>query len=326
MIQVIAPNGANCGYSWGDLNAERHLTAPLTGAYTIVVSRYDNADGAGNYFLTLAKSPGTFVVPTGDQGGAMNNGQNYSGSILRGDLDQWSFNANKGDDVTVSISESGTNTAFVPMIQVVGPDGTDFGFSWGDLSASRHLIANETGAYTVVVSRYDSSDGVGNYLLNMARSPATFVVPSGDQGGAMSPGRAYTGTILRGDLDQWSFSATKGALVKVTISETGTNTGFVPMIQVIGPDGTNYGYSWGDVTALRQFTAAATGVFKVVVSAYNQSDGIGHYSLVVNGSLATQLALPSSGDPAAVPEVSPRNVPSEASEPAAPIAPEHEQN
>ncbi len=283
MIQLIGPDGTNYGYSWGDLSAERHITASATGAYTVVVSRNDAADGVGAYFLTFAKSPGTFVVPTGDQGGAMNNGQNYAGSILRGDLDEWSFNANKGDDVTVSISEVGKNTAFVPMIQVVGPDGTDFGFSWGDLWAQRHITANATGAYTVVVSRNDSADGVGNYLLNMARSPAAFVVPAGDQGGPMNIGQTYTGSILRGDLDQWSFSAVKGNSITVTVRETGTNTPFVPLIQLIGPDGTNYGYSWGDTSAQRSIIAGASGAYKVVVSRNDADDGIGNYSLLVTG-------------------------------------------
>ena len=69
----------------------------------------------------------------------------------------------------------------------------------------------------------------------------------------------------------------------MTVNETGTNTGFVPMIQLIGPDGTNYGYSWGDTTAQRHITAAATGVYKIVVSGNDQYNGTGHYSLVVNG-------------------------------------------
>lgn len=281
MIEVVGPDGTNYGYAWGNLSAERHITAGTTGAYTVVVSRSDSSDVTGAYTLTLAKSPGTFVIPTGDQGGALNNGANYAGSILRGDLDEWSFNANTGDDITVSVSEVGTNTSFYPVIQIVGPDGTDFGYSWGDLWASRHITANATGSYTVTVSRYDSSDGTGNYLLTMARSPATFTVASGDDGGSIALGSTHSGTILRGDLDQWSFNAVKGQVIHVTATETGANTSFFPLIEVIGPDGTNYGYAWGDVTATRQITAGSTGVYKVVVSRYDSTDGSGHYSLLV---------------------------------------------
>ncbi len=307
LIHLIGPDGTNYGYSAGDLSAERHITAGVTGAYTVVVSRNDAADGVGAYFLTFEKSPGTFFVPSGDQGGAMNNGQNYAGSVLRGDLDEWSFNANKGDDVTVSISEAGKNTAFVPLLQVVGPDGTDFGFSAGDLWAERHITANATGAYTVVVSRNDSADGVGNYLLNMARSPAAFVVPSGDQGGQMNVGQTYTGSILRGDLDQWSFNAVKGNSITVTARETGTNTSFVPLIQLIGPDGTDYGYSAGDTVAQRSIIAGASGVYKVVVSRNDATDGTGYYSLLVTGPAKTPspVAQPVTDDQTPVAEPAP---------------------
>ena len=307
LIHLLGPDGTDYGYSAGDLSAQRHITAVVTGAYTVVVSRNDSADGVGAYFLTFEKSPGTFSVPYGDQGGAMNNGQNYAGSILRGDLDEWRFNANKGDDVTVSVSEAGPNTAFVPLLQVVGPDGTDFGFSAGDLWAQRHITANATGAYTVIVSRNDSADGVGNYLLNMARSPAIFVVPSGDQGGPMNIGQTYAGGVLRGDLDQWSFTAVKGNSITVTARETGTNTSFVPLIQLIGPDGTDYGYSAGDTVVQRSIVAGASGVYKVVVSRNDSADGLGSYSLLVTGPAKTlaPVAQPAIDDQAPIAEPAP---------------------
>ena len=182
----------------------------------------------------------------------MTDGQSY-GKHLRGDLDQWSFNANKDDDIRVSISEEGGNTAFVPMFQLIGPDGSNYGYSWGDLSAQRHITAAATGAYTVVVSRNDYADGPGAYFLTFSKSPGTFVVPIGDQGGAMNNGQNYAGSILRGDLDQWSFNANKGDDVTVSISEAGVNTAFVPMIQIVGPDGTDFGFSWSDL-----FTAATS--------------------------------------------------------------------
>ncbi len=281
-LHVIGPDGSDYGYGWGDLTAERHFTALSSGAYTVVVSRYDNGDDVGDYLITLAKAPGTFVVPEGDQGGSINNGQNYRGTISRGDLDQWSFNANKGDDITVSASETGPNTSFYPEIHVIGPDGADYGYGWGDLWAERHFTALSTGPYTVVVSRYDNADGVGNYRLTLARSPAGFVVTKGDDGGFMAHGAQYPGTILRGDLDQWTFNATKGKSITVTASEPGTNTSFYPEIHVIGPDGSDYGYSWGDILAQRTFTALTSGTYKVVVSRYDNADGIGHYLLSVH--------------------------------------------
>ena len=79
------------------------------------------------------------------------------------------------------------------MIQVIGSDGTNYGYSWGDLWASRHIVAASTGTYRVLVSRNDYAAGTGNYVLRLARSPAAFVVPQGDQGGLMINGQNHTG-------------------------------------------------------------------------------------------------------------------------------------
>jgi len=73
--------------------------------------------------MTLAQSPLAFIVPAGDEGGPIANGANVTGSILRGDLDQWSFNATTGDAISVSASEVGEDTPFQPFIRVYGPDG-----------------------------------------------------------------------------------------------------------------------------------------------------------------------------------------------------------
>ena len=62
-----------------------------------LISREDRADGAGVYVVRLAKAPGTFIVPSGDDGRSMVNGTNYTGSVQRGDLDLWSFTANAVD-------------------------------------------------------------------------------------------------------------------------------------------------------------------------------------------------------------------------------------
>lgn len=210
----------------------------------------------------------------------MTNGQNYSGSILRGDLDQWSFTANQGDDVWVSVSEVGQNTAFFPQIDLIGPDGSNKGVDWGDLSAGIHITSTLSGTYTVVISRRDGSDGVGQYSLTLAKSPAAFVVPQGDEGGPMLSGENHAGIILRGDLDQWTFYATQGANITIGVSETGANTPFFPEISVIAPDGRNVGVNWGDRTAQIQLQAAA-GAYKVIVSRRDNADGIGNYSLSV---------------------------------------------
>jgi hypothetical protein len=204
---VFGPDDVPRGQSWGDLSAEVSFVAPTlstqgTGTYRVVVRRLDNTVAGGQYLLTLARMPGTFIVPAGDEGGPMVNGGNYTGNILRGDLDMWSFSAASGNAIIVSASEVGENTPFVPNIRVYGPNGVLRGQSWGDLRAEVSFVAptlsaEGTGTYTVVVSRLDTTDGNGQYVLTLARAPGTFIVPAGDEGGPMVNGDGYTGNIRR---------------------------------------------------------------------------------------------------------------------------------
>src|SRR5205085_2913304 len=120
----------------GALWAEGDFTAPATGTYTVLVNRTDGADGVGTYALTLAQAPGGFVVPAGDDGGPIANGANVTGTILRGDLDQWTFPANAGDAVSVTASEVGANTPFQPGLRVHGPTGQLLVNTSGDISAT----------------------------------------------------------------------------------------------------------------------------------------------------------------------------------------------
>ena len=81
-IRLQNPMGVQIGSNSGALVGQINVTAPLTGTYTVLVASNDSFnDATGSYRLTLAKAPGTFVVPAGDQGGAMTNGANHPGHI-----------------------------------------------------------------------------------------------------------------------------------------------------------------------------------------------------------------------------------------------------
>src|SRR5207249_2340192 len=57
--------------------------ATNSGTFTLLVSSYVNGEN-GTYDLRLAKVPGAFVVPAGDEGGPMTNGANHTGAITLG--------------------------------------------------------------------------------------------------------------------------------------------------------------------------------------------------------------------------------------------------
>src|SRR5260370_949362 len=99
------------GASFGDFAAIVQFTAPQftgTGTYTVWVTRHDyNADGVGLYSLTLSlfNDAATAEICPLSRHEALPI--SYTGSLLRGDVELWSFRATAGNAVDVSISEVG---------------------------------------------------------------------------------------------------------------------------------------------------------------------------------------------------------------------------
>ena len=126
--------------------------------------------------LTLAKIPGMFTVPDGDEGGPLTNGGNHLGHIHVGDLDMWSFSANQNDSISLSIGEppfGETDPGFNPWIRLISPAGVLVGSNGGTLVGQITVIAPLSGTYTVIVTTADSfNDAEGNYRLTLAKIPA----------------------------------------------------------------------------------------------------------------------------------------------------------
>jgi hypothetical protein len=258
--------------------------APATGTYTVVVGSGDSGlDATGSYTLTLAKSPGAFTISPGDQGGALTNGSNHTGDIHIGDLDMWSFTATAGDSIIVSAGETGVDTAFFPWIRLRGPGGQDLGSSFGNLVGQIAAVAPATGTYTVVVGSGDSGlDAAGSYTLTLAKSPGAFTISPGDQGGAMTNGVNYTGDIHIGDLDMWSFTATAGEALTVSIGETGADAAYQPWIRLRSPTGQDLGSSFGVRAGQINTNATVTGIYTVIVATADSGlDAAGTYTLTI---------------------------------------------
>jgi hypothetical protein len=251
----------------------------------VIVGTNDSGrDATGNYTLTLAHAPGTFVVPGGDEGGAVTNGANHPGAIALGDLDMWTFSATAGDSISVSIAESGVNSAMWPWIRLIGPGGALVGSDFSDLVAQIHVTAGTTGTYTLIVGTNDSGrDATGNYVLTSANTPGAFVVSPGDEGGALPQGVGQPGTIALGDMDSWTFTATVGTPISLSIVESGANTPFWPWIRLRSPSGAQVGSNFGDLSAQINVNAPVTGTYTVIVGTNDSGrDAIGDYVVTVN--------------------------------------------
>ena len=291
-IRLVSPTGALVGNSIGPAAAQIAVTALTSGTYTVIVGTktfYNIIDGTGSYRLTLTKGPGAFAISPGDDGGALTNGATHTGSIYVGDLDIWSFTASEGDYIAVSMGEdTPASSSFEPWIRLVSPTGALVGNSIGPAAAQIGVTALTSGTYTVIVGTktfYNVIDGTGSYRLTLTKGPGAFELSPGDEGGTLTNGATHAGAIYVGDLDIWSFTATQGDYIAVSMGEdTPASTSFEPWIRLVSPTGALLGNSIGPSAAQVAVTAPASGTYTVIVGTktfYNVIDGTGSYRLTL---------------------------------------------
>jgi hypothetical protein len=284
-LQLFGPDGKLLVSGTGDGSTDASIndyTATNSGTFTVLVSSWFSG-GTGTYALHLAQVPEAFIVPAGDEGGPLTNGANATGAISLGDIDIWSFTANKGDNINLRVGTTG----FEGWLQLFGPDGKLLVSGTGDGSTDASIndyTATNSGTFTVLVSSWFSG-GTGTYALHLSQMPEAFVVPAGDQGGAMTGSASYAGTITLGDEDMFSFTACTGDSINLQLN----TTNFDGWLQLFGSNGGLLKTTGGSTVSSIAYTATNCGTFTVLVSSWF-SGGTGTYGLAANG-LSDELKL-----------------------------------
>src|SRR5206468_9213255 len=113
---------------------------------------------------------------------------------------------------------------------------------------------------------FGRNEDTGSYLLTLAKGPGAFVTSAGDEGGDLTNGATQAGTIYLGDLDQWSFTATQGDYIALSMGEVApVSAGFRPWIRLVSPTGVLLATGSGGASAVQAATDAATaGTYPVV--------------------------------------------------------------
>lgn len=290
-LRLYGPGGSLLDSEAANLSAvEVTATATLAGVYVVVVSDGGSyIDGAGTYRLHLMRSPGEFLISPGDEGGELANGATQVGTVHVGDLDVWTFTAAVGDSIVARAGEvteeSGTG-GFTPALRLYGPNGSLLDSESANLNAVEvGVTASIGGSYTLVVSDGGSYiDGAGSYRVHLAKAPGDITVSPGDEGGPLTNGGTFTGSVHQGDLDVWTFTAATGDSLVVRageVTDAGGTGGFTPALRLYGPNGSLLDSDAGNVNAVEvNATAAQSGVYAVVVSdGGSYIDGSGTYRL-----------------------------------------------
>src|SRR5437773_377941 len=289
-IRLVSPTGVLLGNSSTQTGASNvAATAPTSGTYTVIIGSYLGGfyDGTGSYLLTLAKGPGAVEVSTGDQGDRKSDGERNGGNIYQGDFDTWTFTATQGDYIALSVGTVTQTTAhFAPWIRLVSPTGVLLGNSSTQTGASNiAATAPTSGSYTVIIGSYVGGfyDGTGSYLLTLAQGPGAVEVSTGDEGGPMTNGATNAGSIYQGDFDTWTFTATQGDYIALSVGTvTQTTAHFAPWIRLVSQSGALLGNSHTHPTRRSSdVTAPTSGTYTVIIGSYVGGfyDGTGSYRL-----------------------------------------------
>jgi hypothetical protein len=273
-FRIYGPDGALLGSSYGSVAAQVLLRATNSGAF-LVVAGDDSSGwaGYGNYRLSLAKTGSAPVISPNDEGGPMTNGIVYLGTIDVGDIDPWTINAIAGESIIVRMGEV-TSSSLTPVLRIYGPDGALLDFSYGAAAAEVTVRATNSGTFLVVAGDYSNGwAGSGNYRLTLAMTGSPLVIAPGSEGGGMTNGFGYIGSIDTGGLGTWSFTACDGVAIDLQVQELTGGTSFTPQLRLYAPDGTLlrnvYNASFIDAA----LTTPQLGSYTVVVS--DDSNGLG---------------------------------------------------
>src|SRR5438093_6202317 len=159
---------------------------------------------------------------------------------------------------------------FPPWIRLVSPTGVLLGTRIGASAVQIAATAPTAGTYTVIVGTngcFGRNEDTGIDLLTRANGPGAFATSSGDEGGALTNGATQAGTIYLGDLDQWSFTATQGDYIALSMGEVApVSAGFRPWIRLVSPTGVLLATSSAGASAVQVATnAPTTGTYTVIV-------------------------------------------------------------
>lgn len=189
----------------------------------------------------------------------------------------WTFTANAGDHVTLTMTKLSGGAAFNPRLEVISPAGYSQGAASGNVGARLDLQAESSGTYIVLASDAFQA-GAGSFQLQLAQIPEAFTVGSSDEGGGLTNGASHLGTITAGDVDLWTTTAHAGDRITLQLIKVTGGAVFSPQLELFGPDGTRLGHDSGSLASRVDIQAAADGTYTIQVSAITP-DGAGNYQL-----------------------------------------------
>lgn len=308
LLALIAPNGELLDSNGNTVSGWATAIAPTTGTYFVSVSDRDTGSGnenddTGSYRLEPIVIPGVFQVSGADDGGPITKGFLHEGTIVVGDIDTWTLEANEGDAIIARIGEIDNGSGFSPYLELRGPDGLLIDSDFGSEDNWVEAYASATGTHYLQI--VDSGVGVageandtGSYRLEALTVPGSFEVSVIDEGGVLENGIPQDGNITVGDIDSWTIEAVAGNRILARVGETDNGSGLSPYIRLLGPDGLILSESSRSTDSVASATAESSGTYTIQIADGTNGSETGSYRLetIVAGEPFSVSALDHGGE------------------------------
>ena len=183
----------------------------------------------------------------------LTSGLTITGSLdVAGEVDDYPFVVQSGDTICVCLGE--VTTSLEPQVTLLSPNGSVLTTDYGTTGALLDYVAVVSGTYTVRIEDQGGTE-TGQYMVT-AFTPRGTQNPDGDAGPVVNA-QTVAASLTPGDLDVFTFTATNGEGICVSMTET--SSVLEPELLLFGPGGTQLQTDWGSVGARVDFTATASG-------------------------------------------------------------------
>jgi len=282
-LTLLAPTGEilQQDNDYDSAEAELTLTAPVTGTYAIVVKHGRTNGGSltstGDYHIKGVVAGRSFAVGSGDQGGALENGEVKDARLARGLFGAWTVKADAGQRIVAQIGEKNRSAVqdFSPALSIYSPTGEFLqdDFDYDAHEAELAISAPITGTYTII-AEHGRTNGRsltfdGDYQIKSFVTGKPLLVSAGDEGGAMMNGDVQAAKIPAGLFDVWTVEADAGQQVIAQVGEMNRSAvqDFSPALSVYSPTGELMGedFDYDAHEAEVTVRAKVTGTYAIVV-------------------------------------------------------------
>jgi hypothetical protein len=210
--RLEAPGGSLLG-SEIDAGASRMFKLTDAGRYTVRVQDNDDRD-TGTYALALEG-----IQPPSLDAQQIKRGDLKSYRLdVMGEVDAYTFTADAGDIVTLSLSESHSGsraTLYSPAGDKVKLYSSSTGNRVSQVTPGSKVLSEPLGAGTYVIQVHDNSyRAIGDYQLAFEG-----LVPPSADAVTLTLGETATGDIVAGEIDAFQFAANGSEIVSVSLSD-----------------------------------------------------------------------------------------------------------